>query len=99
MQERHPSSGDREQAAFYAGLSFLLAGAADSAAVYLSHTATSPVLVIADRSRWYLAQACLLRDDPDGAIRWLEPLAADSPGYRRKAAEQLAKIRRRIEGR
>jgi hypothetical protein len=99
MRERRLSSDTEDQAALYAGLSFLLAGAADSAAVYLNHALTSPLLVIADRSRWYLAQACLLQDDPDGAIRSLEPLAADSPGYQRRAAEQLAEIRRRLEGR
>ena len=99
MQECRPSSDIRDQAALYAGLSFLLGGAADSAAVYLGHALESPHRVITDRSRWYLAQSCLLQNEPDGAMRSLASLAADSPGYKRQAAEQLAEIRRRIEER
>lgn len=79
--------------AFYAGLSFLLSSEADSAASYLALARRANLPLIADRATWALAQAHLLREDPDAAVRLLESLAHGSPGYREKAADQLAQIR------
>ncbi|MBM3287653.1 MAG: hypothetical protein FJY88_09950 [Candidatus Eisenbacteria bacterium] len=85
----------RDQAVFYAGLSLLLGGRADSSRVFLERSASSSTPIIADRSRWYLAQGCLMTGDPAGATRHLERLAAGSPGYAAAAAKQLASIRSR----
>ena len=81
------------QVSFYAGLSFLLAAEPDSAMRYLATAKRASMPVIADRAAWALAQAHLLRGEPDEASILLEPLAHGSPGYRDQAAEQLAKIR------
>lgn len=79
--------------AFYAGLSFLLTAETDSAAHYLRIARRSHLPVIADRATWALAQAQLLRGDPEAAAGLLESLAQGSAGYRDAAAEQLAEIR------
>jgi len=82
---------DRDQAAFFAGLSFLLAGRPDSAKGYLTAAAKTPLRVLAERACWYLAQACLLAADAPCARRNLETLTS-SPVYGAAAREQLAEL-------
>jgi len=82
-----------DQAAIHAGVSFLLAGNADSAATCLEIAHGSPLPVLADRARWYLAQAALRRADAHTALRLLDSLALGSPGYGARAAEQLRAVR------
>lgn len=83
-----------DQTAFFAGLSFLLAGRPDSAAVHLGVAAESVQPVLRDRSRWYLAQTALLQAKPDLAREMLEQLAGVSPGYGQSAVEQLESMNR-----
>lgn len=80
-----------DQAAFYAGLSFLISGVPDSATVYLTQTLESPLKVLVDRSHWYLAQSCLMQSRPDCAITHLESLK-ESPGYKTRAGDLLERI-------
>lgn len=86
-----------DQAAFFAGLSFLLSREPDSATVYLDLAASSRLPAIADRSRWCLAQGSLLLNDPASAIEHLEPLASGSPGYSVQAGELLDELREAME--
>lgn len=79
----------RDQARFFAGLGFLLAGNNDAARLHLDVVASSKIRVVADRSQWYLAQLNLLEDRPQDARRLLEALAAGSPGYKVQAGQQL----------
>jgi len=88
-----------DQAAIHAGVSFLLAGNADSAAICLEAARGSPLPVLADRARWYLAQAALRRADGGTALRLLDSLADGSPGYGARAAEQARAVRRAMQGR
>ncbi len=82
----------RDQARFFAGLSFLLVGDTEAARLHLEVAASSEILVVADRSQWYLAQLNLLEDQPEDARRLLKELAAGSPGYRVQAAELLGEL-------
>ena len=84
LQGTHP-----DQIAFYAGLSFLLSDRPDSARIFLEQSLESPLRVLQDRSRWYLAQVSLLEGDAEAARAHLEVLAAESPGYGEKAVWQL----------
>lgn len=83
----------RDQAAIHAGVSFLLAGNTDSAALCLEIAHGSPLPVMADRARWYLAQAALRHGDAETALSLLDSLALGSPGYAARAAEQARAVR------
>lgn len=85
--------GERDQAVFYLGLSRLLAGLPDAALAPLEEASRSPLPVIADRARWYLAQAHVSLGDAESALSLLRALAAGSPGYADQAAEQIEEIR------
>jgi len=84
-----------EQAALYAGVSFLLAAQADSARAYLERGLASRLPVLRDRSRWYLVQALLLQEQGDAARDHLQALAEQSPGYGDLAREQLRELEER----
>jgi len=88
-----------DQVHLYLGVSLLLSGKAEAALAHLEQASRSPVLPIADRSRWYLAQACLLQNDAYGALRVLEPLAHSSPAYSAQAGRQLEKLRHLMRAR
>jgi hypothetical protein len=63
-----------------------------AAVPHLEHAASSSVRPVADRARWYLAQAHLLLDAPVAARRHLELLAGTSPAYGERATRQLTTI-------
>ena len=84
---------DLDQARLFLGLSWLLASQVDSAVAPLEVAARSDLEPVSDRARWYLAQADLLRNDPQGAESLLTRLARQSPGYATAASEQLARLR------
>jgi len=89
---RHIESG--YTAAVYAGISFLMTGAADSAVVYLEPVKASRFRVVVDRAAWYLAQACLVdgsTERVERAVGLLEELR-ESPGFGDEAAEQLEEL-------
>ncbi len=86
-----------DQARFYQGLSYLLAGDAGSAIEALEKTTNSPVRPLADRSRWYLAQALLLHETPRAALTPLQDLADNSPLYAERAAAQLRSLQEALE--
>lgn len=82
-----------DQARLYLGLSLLLSGDAPDAVPHLEEASQSPIRPLAERSRWYLAQAALLQDDPATALGLLEALADGSPGYAQQAEKQLNALR------
>jgi tetratricopeptide (TPR) repeat protein len=77
----------------YAGLCFLQAQVADSA-VACFQRALFTASAAEEDVRWHLAQAHLLRRDAKGAAAQLSILAAESPRYRKSAANQLRAIHR-----
>jgi hypothetical protein len=78
---------------FFLGLALLLSGQADSALVPLTRAGESPIRVLRDRSRWYLAQAYLQQEDSRRAEPLLMALADSSPVYAIPARRQLAELR------
>jgi hypothetical protein len=82
-----------EQATLLAGVSYLMADRPDSAEICLRPARVSSLPVVADRARWYLAQAALRRGDATAALALLDSLAAGSPGYASRAAEQAREVR------
>ena len=92
--QEDPSWRDIWQARFFRGLSLLLAGQAQDAVPVLAESSASPLRPVAERSRWYLAQAYLQLDQPALAVAELEQLAAASPVYGDQAAQLLAEIAR-----
>ena len=89
-----PSWRDIWQARFFRGLSLLLAGQAQDAVPVLAESSEAPLRPVAERSRWYLAQAYLQLDQPALAVAQLEQLVAASPVYGDQAAQLLAEIDR-----
>lgn len=83
---------DRDQTALFLGLSLLLDDRPTEATTALETAAISPLLPIAERGRWYLAQAHLLRGEPQAALTLLESLL-NSPVYADRAATQLQSVR------
>jgi hypothetical protein len=81
-----------DQANLFLGVSLLLEGDAAVAIAPLESSSRSALPVLADRARWYLAQAKLLRGEVEPAARLLEQLA-DSPGYAAQAGSQLERLR------
>ena len=82
----------QRQAQLYLGVSELLAGHTDRAVDPLLGATESPLSPIADRARWYLAQAYLLQDEAPRARAELETLTS-SPVYGTRAAQLLADLR------
>ena len=62
----------------------------------LEQVSDSSIRPLAERSRWYLAQAALLQDDPTTALGHLQALADSSLGYVRQAEAQLSDIRQTL---
>ncbi|MBU0743728.1 hypothetical protein KKA85_15635 [bacterium] len=85
------------QARLYLGVSRLLDGDPAGALSPLREAAGSSQLAIAERSRWYLAQAYLLSGDAGAAREALLSLT-DSPVLGAGAAEQLAALERLGDG-
>jgi len=83
---------DAEDAHFFLGLCLLLERRPDEALPHLQRAAGSPLLPLADRARWYEAQAHLLRNDPEPARSRLVELTG-SPVWGAQAAEQLSRLR------
>lgn len=83
---------DADDARFFLGLSLLLEHRADDALPHLQRAAESPLPPRADRAKWYLTQAHLLRDDPESARAQLTELTG-SPVWGARAAEQLSLLR------
>lgn len=83
---------DRSQAALYLGLSLLLDQRPDEALAPLRVAGASRLLPVAERGRWYLAQAHLLREDPRASVPLLESLL-QSPVYGDPASDQLHAVR------
>ena len=85
-------SRQQRQAQLYLGVSELLTGHTDRAVAPLLGAATSPLPPIADRARWYLAQAYLLQDEAPRARAVLEELTS-SPVYGPQAKQLLEDLR------
>jgi len=83
-----------DQALFYRGLSLLLAEQPAEAIAPLTAATRSVLLPVAERSRWYLAQARLLMNEPVQAQELLRELATHSPVYGERAAMQLNRLER-----
>ncbi len=81
------------QARLYLGVSLLLADRPDQARHALEPLTTSPIRILRERARWYLAQAHLLRGDPEGALVPLAALADSSIAYAERARAQLDLLR------
>jgi hypothetical protein len=79
------------QARFYLGVSRLLSGETREAVAPLAQAARSPLVPVAERARWELAQAHLLLGDAGAARAELERLA-ESPVFGERARAQLAEI-------
>jgi hypothetical protein len=91
------SAGDwglLDQAYLYLGLSLLLAEQPAAAIAPLTAATGSVLIPVAERSRWYLAQANLLMNDPIQAQELLQELAAHSPVYGDQATDQLNRLER-----
>jgi tetratricopeptide (TPR) repeat protein len=86
-----------DQARLYAGICRLLTEEAPRALPHLEEASRSSLPVVADRARWYLAQASLVMDDPETAASYLRELADLSPGYGARARSQLDDIAGRLE--
>jgi anti-sigma factor RsiW len=87
-----PDWAERDRARLFLGLCLLLDGDPEGAIEPLEVATGSSLRVIADRARWFLAQAELKRRRPDAAATHLRALAAGSPGYAAVAAEQLRRV-------
>ncbi len=87
LQRRH-----LDNARFYLGASLMLTGDTDAATAALEAAAGSHLPPLRQKSLWYLAQAHLLQDDPDGALAVLDQLQ-DSPLYSDRVRDQVAAIR------
>jgi tetratricopeptide (TPR) repeat protein len=83
---------DLDQAEFYLGLSLLLERRPLDALSHLEAATASPSPVIADRARWYRAQAHLLLGERTRARELLAELRDGSPGYSSKAGDQLRSL-------
>jgi hypothetical protein len=94
LGEGIPPWRERDQARFYLGLSLLLAGRPQPARIHLEQAAAATAPPLAERARWYLAQAALLTDDPGTALAQLELLAREGIAYKTQAAGQLLELRR-----
>lgn len=99
LDRRSPEAGAlpvglRDQAHLYLGVSLLLEGRPSAAAGPLTVAAASNLPPVADRGRWYLAQAYLLDGQKDGARTNLE-LLKTSRGYGPQARKQLEALDRR----
>ncbi len=79
------------QARLYLGVSRLLDGDPAAALSPLRDAAGSSQIAIAERSRWYLAQAYLLTGEADAAREALHSLS-DSPVFGDDAAKQLVAL-------
>ena len=90
---------DLDQARFFHGLTLLLSGNAEEAVEPLRLAARSSTPVIAERSRWYLAQSHLLLEDPERARAHLEWLSEFGVRFSRSAAEQLGELPDRVDSR
>jgi hypothetical protein len=94
LGEVDPAWGVRDQARFYLGLSLLLQGEAALAAEHLTQATRASILPVAERARWYLAQAYLLQEDPEAALISLQALADSGVAYRDQASHQLEELQR-----
>lgn len=81
-----------DQARLYRGVSLLLDGDPGRAVASLEAAARSPVFPLADRARWYLAQAWLAQERPEAAVPLLEILGRESPVYAERALRQLESL-------
>ncbi len=98
----HPPEGDapsqaarelqRDQAALYAGISWLLTSQPDSARTYLDLAERSRFPLISEHAIWYRAQLRMTLDDRQGATRHLRRLAESSMLYGEQALELLERI-------
>ncbi len=84
--------GKRDQAQVYHGICLLLEQRPEAAVEPLERATESSLPVVADRARWYLAQASLTLGQTARAETLLASLAA-SPGYAAEAEEQLRRLR------
>lgn len=85
------SWSQRHQVALYLGVSLLLSDQADAAILPLEAASAARLRPLADRGRWYLAQARLLQERPCDSAKLLESLAG-SPVYGDPAATQLISV-------
>jgi hypothetical protein len=83
-----------ESAHLYLGISLLMAGDPAPARPHLDQAARSNLAPLAEKARWYQAQASLLVDDPLAAEEALVELTTTGLVYRDQAAAQLAELRR-----
>ncbi|MGD9546210.1 MAG: zf-HC2 domain-containing protein [Candidatus Krumholzibacteriia bacterium] len=81
-------AGLLDQTRIYLGVSLLLDGRAGSALDPLTRASDSPLPPLAERARWYLAQACLLTDRVEAAREALVPLVT-SPVFGARAQTLL----------
>ncbi len=95
--EAEAASGEewagRHQTALFLGLCLLLDDRPDEALAPLTSATESILLPIAERGKWYLAQAHLLREDPRASLPLLESLLS-SPVYGTSATDQLQSVRK-----
>jgi hypothetical protein len=82
----------RDQASVFRGVCLLLERRTSDAIEPLEDAAASELPVVADRARWYLAQARLTMGETARAESLLA-LLATSPGYAGEAEEQLRRLR------
>lgn len=82
----------RHQVALYLGLSLLLSDQTDASILPLEAASSSSLLPVAERGRWYLAQARLLQERPCDSADLLTSLSG-SPVYGELAATQLNSVR------
>jgi hypothetical protein len=82
----------RDQAMLYLGVSRLLDGHARLAIPSLDAASRSTIFPVADRARWYLAQAHLVLGEIDAATPLLQIVARESPAYAERARIQLEEI-------
>ena len=98
VQTASSEVGDRflDQARLYLGMSLLLADRPEEAIAPLTTATHSLVLPLAERSRWYLAQARLLTNAPAEAHALLDGLAGQSRVYGEQATWQLNRLERML---
>lgn len=89
-----PGDTVRRQAGLYLGVSLLLDGRAQAALEPLAAAATDPLPPVAERGRWYLAQAYLVCGQEVQARQALA-LLQDSPVYGTAATRQLQALQER----
>jgi anti-sigma factor RsiW len=90
------SQTEREQIRFFRGLNLLLSEAPAAARPHLEEASRSTLPVIADRARWYLAQAHLLLEEPEEALPYLETVAERSRVYADRAATLRDEVKARL---